>query len=260
MDSTRCRNSATRNFCVRSGFILWSQSKGVNTLSIMRNILYLAFVLFLLPVSALQAGDLTLKVTEKTPPKEISPALQQELQPKAIQLLNGDQPAFEFWFVKEVGLKSAPASPDKALNAIKEMAFLGAVAVSTEGRRDYKDNEIPTGVYTMRFGLQPQDGDHLGTADFSTFAILVSAKYDSKPDAFANFKALTKASSKDTSTEHPIILNLRPTSTTDAKDLPKLNEPAPEHKGVLLSIPAKNGDHPTQIICDFVYQGHGHIQ
>src|SRR5205823_1016536 len=105
-----------------------------------------------------KAAELSLKVTDKEPPKQFSESIRKTLQPKAVQLLNGDTPAFEFWFGSEIPLKSKPASPDKALDAFQEMALLGAVAVG-RGQRDYKDNDIAAGVYTMRFGLQPQDGD-----------------------------------------------------------------------------------------------------
>src|SRR6266436_1748968 len=100
------------------------------------------------------AADLSLKVIDKEPPKQIAESIRNSLQPKAVQLLNGDTPVFEFWFGSEIPLKSKPGSADKALDALAETAVLGAVAVGT-GQRDYKHNEIAAGVYTMRFGLQP---------------------------------------------------------------------------------------------------------
>ena len=170
------------------------------------------------------AADLALKVADKDVPKQIGESIRKMLQPKAVQLLEGDKPALEFWFSSEFPLKSKPASPDKALDAIPETTLLGAVAVGA-GQRDYKDNEIASGIYTMRFGLQPQDGDHLGTADFIYFAVLIPAKTDTKLDGLTTYKALTKASSKDTASNHPVILSLRP-ATSDEGELPKLVVPA----------------------------------
>lgn len=217
-----------------------------------------ALLVFLAPLFAarLGAAELTLQVKDAPPPKALDPAVAERLQKKAVQLLDGGQPAFEFWFASELSLTAKPASTAKALDAIRSPALLGAVAVGA-GRRDYRDDEIAPGVYTMRLAIQPNDGNHLGTAEFTWFAALVAAKLDTKPDGIADYKALVKASSKDTSTDHPVILSLRPASSADA-DLPKLNVPAPEHKSVRVSIPGKAGGETTSVVFEIVYEGKGH--
>src|SRR5437879_7644841 len=118
------------------------------------------------------AADFSVKVADKEPPNQIGESIRKALQPKSVQLLNGDTPVFEFWFGSEVSLKSKPGSADKALGSIQETTLLGAVSVGS-GQRDYKDNEIAAGVHTLRFGLQPQDGDHLGSAEYPYFAVLI---------------------------------------------------------------------------------------
>jgi hypothetical protein len=204
------------------------------------------------------AADFSVKVTEKEPPKEVGEAIRKMLQPKAVQVLNGNTPLFEFWLSSEVPLKSKPAAADKALEAIPETTVLGVVTVGN-GQRDYKDNEVAAGVYTMRFGLQPQDGDHLGTADFAYFALLIQAKNDVRPDGFATAKAMVKASSHGTASEHPVVLSLRP-APSDTGELPKLNEPVADHKSVRVKVPAKAAADKTDLLFELVFKGHGHIQ
>jgi len=63
--------------------------------------------------------------------------------------------------------------------------------------------------------------------------------------------------SKETATEHPLILSLRPASS-DSGDLPKLNIPAPEHKSVRVRLPAKIGEDKTSLVFEIVYEGKGH--
>ena len=123
--------------------------------------------------------------------------------------------------------------------------------------RDYRDDELAAGVYTMRLVVQPQDGNHLGSAEFLWFAALVPAKLDTKPDGIADYKTLVKASSKETATDHPVILSLRPPSSTDG-DAPKLCEPAAEHKSVRVKVPARLGDEKTALVFEVVYEGKGH--
>ena len=218
--------------------------------------LLLGTLLIFAQVNASSAADLALKVTDKEPPKEFDASIRAKLQSKAIQLLDGEKPVYEFWFGTELPLSAKPASAAKALDALMPATLLGAVAVARD-QRDYRDDELHTGVYTMRFALQPQDGNHLGTSEFNYFAVLTSVKIDNKLDGIADYKTLVKASSKETSTDHPVILSLRPASS-DASDIPQLNTPAPDHKSVRVKVPAKAGDEKVGISFEVVYEGKGH--
>jgi hypothetical protein len=217
--------------------------------------------LVLAGLTASAAGaEYTVKTLDKEPPKEIAAGIRQQLQPTAIQLFDGDKPLYEFWFDKTIPLKSKPGSPGAGLDAIKETTLLGA-AVVYDGQRDYRDDAIAHGVYTMRFGLQPQDGDHMGTSDYPYFTVLIPAAKDTEPGDITTFKTMTKASGKGTANGHPVVISLRPTQT-DQGQFPKLNQPAPEHQAVLLKQPAKVADSgpATSIAFDLVFKGHGNVQ
>ncbi len=215
------------------------------------NKLILAFAV-LVAWPALSA-EFTLKTAATEAPKEIDESIRSKLQTKALQLLDGDKPVYEFWLCAEAPLKSKPEAATKGLANIKETTLLGAVAVRSD-QHDYRNNDILAGVYTMRLGLQPQDGDHLGTADYPYFAVLTPIKRDTKLDGLPNFNALVKASGKDTATGHPMILGLRP-AASDAGEFPRLNEPAADHKSILVKLPAAVGDQKTEIVFDLVYIG-----
>jgi len=205
------------------------------------------------------AADFILKTTEKAAPKEISESIRAVLQPQAIQLLQGEKPVLEIWLRNEVPLKAKPASANEALNSIAETALVGVVAVNDASLHDYKDNEISKGVYTARFEMQPQNGDHLGTAEFDSFVLLTDATNDKELNGLNNYKTLTKASGKSTSSGHPVVVSLRPASGEG--NFPRLTEPAAEHKAIRIKLPAKtSGGEKSNLVFDFVYQGHGHIQ
>jgi hypothetical protein len=153
-------------------------------------------------------------------------------------------------------LQSKPASSEKALDAIKQSTLIGAVLVPAS-HPDYRDDQISAGVYTMRFTLQPQDGNHLGSSEFLYFIALTPAKLDAKLDGITDYKQLVKASSKETSTDHPVILSLRPASAA-AGDAPKLVEPAPEHKSILLQLQGKVGADAATVPLEIVVEGKGH--
>ena len=212
-------------------------------------------VALLLCALAAQSADVTVRVVNKALPNEIAPDFRTLLQPQAVQVVEGDKTLLEIWLAKEVPLQSKPASAAKALDAVKPASVLGVAAVPA-ARRDYRDDEVAAGTYTMRFALQPQDGNHSGSSEFAYFGVLVPAKLDTKPDAIKDYKELMKASSKETSTDHPMVLSLRPVASTEGAPL-TLNTPAPEHKSVRVKIPAKGPD-TKEIAFEIVFEGKGH--
>jgi hypothetical protein len=205
--------------------------------------------------STLCGADLTLKVTDKPPPAEVKESIRALLQPKAVQLLEGDKPVIELWLAKELNLQSKPSSPATAMDALKPATLLGAVSFAS-ARRDYREDEIAKGIYTFRFARQPEDGNHSGTAEFTYFAVLVPAKLDTAPDAIKDYKQLVSTSSKETSTDHPMVISLRPVTAAEG-ELPKITDPAPEHKAVRVKIHGKGAD-TSAVVFDFVYEGKGH--
>lgn len=212
----------------------------------------------ILTAAHLGAADFALTTAEKPAPKEISDSIRAVLQPKANQLVQGDKPALEIWFRQEVPLKTKPATADDALGTLSETTLIGAIAVNEVSLRDYKDHEVPKGIYTARFGLQPKDGDHLGTAEFDFFLVLIAAENDKDLNGLDKYKPMVKASGKSTTSGHPLIVSLRPASAEGP--LPRLTEPVAEHKAIRVKVPATAGAEKTNLVFDLVFQGHGHIQ
>lgn len=202
------------------------------------------------------AADFSAKTADTPTPKELSESIRAVLEPKAIQLVQGEKPLLEIWFRREVPLKGTAAK----LDSLAEATLVGAVAVRGGGLKDYKGNDVPEGIFTARYLLQPADGDHLGTAEFNYFVALVGADTDKELNGLDKFKPVTKASGKLTPSGHPLIISLRPVSG-DAGKTPTLTEPAAEHKAVRLSLSGKGpGGEKVELPFDLVYEGHGHIQ
>lgn len=199
-------------------------------------------------------AELEIKTAEAVP-QGISESIGALLQPKAVQLVRDGKPALEVWLRKEVPTKSAPNS----VRSIAETTLVGAVAVHSEQFRDYKDNAVPPGVYTARFVMQPQDGDHLGTADYSTFLALLPVAVDKEPNTFERYQPMVKASGRIVPSGHPVVLSLRPASSEKAEP-PALVKPDAEHKAIRLKVPASGGGESGELTFDLVYEGHGHIQ
>jgi hypothetical protein len=223
-------------------------------MEIMNRALLVAVVLLLAITTP--AADVSVKTAETAPPKELGESIRAVLESKSVQLLEKDKPILEIWFRGDLPLKSAAAK----LDSIAEATLVGAVAVRGSGLTDYKNNDVPQGIFTARFLLQPQDGDHLGTAEFNYFIALIPADADKDLSGLDKFKPVTKASGKLTPSGHPLIISLRPVSQGSGST-PALTEPAAEHKAIRVKLSAKGpGGEQIELPFDLVYEGHGHIQ
>jgi hypothetical protein len=206
------------------------------------------------------AADFSVKTADQPAPDKIAEPIRAVLSSKSVQVLDGDRTVLRVWFRKEIPLKSKPSSPASSLNAIAETTLLGAVSVEDTDLRDYKDNAISRGVFTARFVQQPQDGDHLGSADFTTFMLLLSPDTDKALDSFTKYTPMVKASGKLSTTGHPVVLSLRPAKAAES-GAPALAEPVPEHRAIRLKLPGKTPDgESAELSFDLVFEGHGHIQ
>jgi hypothetical protein len=212
----------------------------------------LAFVLAL----CTDAAEFAVKTAETPVPKELGESIRSVLEAKTIQLTQDGKAVLEIWLRRDVPLKNAAAK----LDSLAEATLVGAVAVRGGGLTDYKNNEVPQGVFTARFLLQPQDGDHLGTAEFNYFIALIGIDADKELTGLDKFRPVAKASGKLTPSGHPLILSLRPVSG-EAGKTPRLTAPAAEHKAVRLNLSCKGpGGEKVELPFDLVYEGHGHIQ
>ena len=74
---------------------------------------------------------------------------------------------------------------------------------------DYRKQRLPSGVYTLRFAVQPEVGDHAGTSPHPEFLLLSPAADDDSP-ATVEPGELLKRSRKATGGDHPAVMLLVP--------------------------------------------------
>jgi len=215
--------------------------------------LAVALLAWALPATA----SLSLQEVELAPPEELSAEIAALLQPTAMQLLDGEHPVWEFWWVKAVPLETAPDDGPAGPANLGITTLLGVARVHTD-QRDYRDDDIYAGTYTLRYAAMPQDGNHLGAAPFDSFALLVPADQDLEPATFGTQRGLQNASKEDTATGHPVGLSLRP-ATVDPEGLPALTEPEAGHRSLELRLSAVVDDASTELVMGLVFEGHGKL-
>lgn len=123
------------------------------------------------------------------------------------------------WLVKELPIK-ADFKPTLAVKyPLAQGQLVGLLEVVKKSEfTDFRGQEVPAGVYTLRYGQQPVDGNHVGTSALSDFLLAVPVKSDADPATPADPQDLFKRSARTTGSNHPAIYSLLP---------PKSDEPAP---------------------------------
>jgi hypothetical protein len=185
-----------------------------------------AFVL--LAFAPAEAPKLALKHAKAEPPDALAEKVRKLLQAECEQVADADgNLVAEVWFRDSIPSR---ATADQVKNGLTyrelpEGVLLGAVRFS-KPFVDFRKQDIPAGVYTLRFAIQPETGDHTGTAPHTEFALLSPAADDASDEPLEG-KALQKLSAKTTGGDHPGVMLLFP--NTDKPGEPRLK---PQKDGV----------------------------
>jgi hypothetical protein len=212
-----------------------------------------------LPLPLLAADPAKLEVAAAKVPEGVAEPIRRALSETVLRLSLDGEPAFEFWFRADLPLAEKPDGGTLGTGTLKEGTVLGVVRVTGE-RYDFRNEEIPAGVYIVRLGLQPEDGNHLGVAPTRTFALLLPAQQDTRLEPIAH-KDLMKAAATINAARHPTNLNLQPVETSQG-DFPRLEaRSGGQHKAVLVRLPGRVGQsgEPTTLTFALVYEGTGQI-
>lgn len=162
--------------------------------------------LLLVTFSASAFGEHKVEKLSASAPESLSAEVRSQLQGEGWVISENGNPVLKIWLRKSVPASSKPSGPkgNVLFPFLAEGELLGAVEVLAE-IGDYRDQPIASGVYTFRYGLQPVNGDHLGTSPFRDYGCLVPSKIDQKPSALTK-KVLEKQSAEAAGSSHPAIM------------------------------------------------------
>jgi hypothetical protein len=205
----------------------------VEPTSTRRNMRFALIILVVCVVAHLPRADAQdlAATTEAVPlPAELAESIRALLQPEATVVMRGEN-RLEFWWVKGLPLDTAPGGRPSWSN-VPDGALVGAVRL-TSATTDTRGFPIKPGVYTLRFALQPQDGDHMGVSPHREFLLVAPAGDDQTPEP-AGFKGAVALAKKTLGKSHPAALSLNPTTEEPAGAILSTDE---GHKGVAFTVP-----------------------
>jgi hypothetical protein len=117
-------------------------------------------------------------------------------------------PWCEIWLRKSIPTGAKPAD-NAIVFPIAQGTLIGILRFPATGA-DRRGQTIKPGVYTLRYGIQPVDGAHVGVAPQRDFALLTPIADDADPNALPGFDALVQMSRKASGTPHPAVLSIEP--------------------------------------------------
>jgi hypothetical protein len=188
----------------------------------MRPLRVIPLFVALLP-TVVRAQEYKVEVLKEAPPAALSPAVKGGLEGQGYRVVDDqEKPYAEFWLRKAIPASSKPSGPQGAIQFpfLEEGELLGALRFPGEGH-DYRDQTIAKGVYTLRYGLQPVNGDHLGVSDYRDYALLLLAAKDKDLANLAQ-KKLEDQSAESAGSSHPAILMLLSAPESAAKSGPSM--------------------------------------
>jgi len=175
--------------------------------------------------------DLTARKEPLPAPADIAEPVRSLLAGDATVVKSGDN-RVELWWVKGMQLDTKPAGAP-TWSSVADGALVGAVRLSA-AMPDIRGVSIKPGVYTLRFALQPENGDHVGVSPYREFLLVCPVAEDVTPDP-AGYKGAVALAKKTVGKSHPAALSLDPPVTDQAPGTPVTNEAG--HKGITMAVP-----------------------
>ena len=165
--------------------------------------------LFALLLLAAVAAAQSYKVqTQGTPPpEELAPAIRESLAHETIRVVGPEGLLCEIWLRKTVPARAVGKQElGVAYGQLAEGTLVGVVRFIPIAT-DYRRQRIKPGVYTLRYALQPVDGNHMGVSPYRDFLLLAPAAADLSPAPVIQAELLN-LSRQASGTGHPSVWSL----------------------------------------------------
>lgn len=181
------------------------------------------------------ADELPKVATEKTPvPKVIAPELAKVLGASYKVTGTDGKEIANLWIRDAIPVTGMDEPP--LYSAMEEGTFVGVLEIKSDDMTDFRDQKLSPGIFTMRLGIQPSDGNHMGVAPFPEFLCLSPAEQDKTLAPIAH-EDLMKLSKEVAGTGHPTVIFMQPFFEKPSETFPHVNEN--ESANIVVNVMAK---------------------
>lgn len=201
---------------------------------LLRVLMFLTAVAFLMPCSA-AAGECQVESVQGTP-EEIADEIVAQLSPESLRLMVDGNELCQIWIAKAwTAAESKPESTTDVpiVYSLTPGSLVGAIRISRLCL-NLRDEEIPPGIYTLRYVVQPEFQEHEGSHDVRDFLLLLAADNDQSKATIEDGDDLNARSADAVQAEHPSFLPLMEPIETDREPSVRPDPQDPEGWVLLL--------------------------
>ncbi|HVC19514.1 MAG TPA: hypothetical protein VNE16_05505 [Vicinamibacterales bacterium] len=171
------------------------------------------------------------------PPVELAAPLRALIAPGGQQVTIGST-TLDFWWVESLPL-AAGSSGAVDWSQVPEGSLVGVMKTGASFP-DIRGHSFKAGVYTLRYGIQPADGNHMGVSPYPDFLLVGPAADDTDPKPLGH-DATIQLSTKASGLAHPAVLSLDPPVATQALDAVVQPEQGMSLTSVIFAVPVSRG-------------------
>jgi len=158
------------------------------------------------------------------PPAEVAAPILAALNKAGTKVVADNGSAYvEIWLCSAMPSGPNAGESSVTLPTIPKGALLGVLRFTAKGA-DRRGQTIAPGVYTLRYGDYPVNGNHQGVAPQRDFLLLAPAALDKSADAVSDFDALLELSRKASGAPHPAVLSFWKADADDKPGFQKQGE------------------------------------
>ena len=168
-------------------------------------------------------------VLQEQPPSQIAPAITALLQTSRVKAMV-DAATLEIWWARAIAL----TAEGPGWSNVESGTLVGAIRISGP-YKEIRGKVVAPGVYTLRYGLQPQNGDHLGISAFRDFLVISPAAADTDPKVLG-FDGVVALSKQVIGTSHPAGMSIDPPEEAPGALLSTYKNDS-GHDGIVFEVP-----------------------
>jgi len=167
----------------------------------------LLFFAALFAATSTHAQTYKVETTNAPAPQELAAAVRDTFSSSALRVSGPQGTVCEIWLRKAVPASATPSGElGVAYGQLSDGTLVGAIRFPAAAK-DYRQQQIKPGVYTLRYALQPVDGNHQGVSPYRDYLLLAPAAADTSI-APLNDKDLYALSRRASGTGHPSVWSL----------------------------------------------------
>jgi hypothetical protein len=160
------------------------------------------------------ADDKTLTKIAKGP-AGVSAPIAAAVDPHGYGVQAGQKTVCEVWLLRDLARKPKFKPTLQVKYPFQSGELIGVLRVDAPADfTDFRGQAVKPGVYTLRYGQQPQDGNHIGTSETADFLVAIPAATDTELKSVVSVEHLHQASAKTVGGNHPAIFPLLPAESS----------------------------------------------